>query len=160
MWLWHWKPSVSDDGSYLSAPLLLPKAHKKQSNPRFCKNILLLQSFCSIIVNFSPFYPHTHNMSRIWACRNIRCFWVFPQKIIAKHRSLNWKKTSENNRYRWLNKNNRTDCDGKNVQKPSTSHRCYIKNIGIALLSKIDHCSSLAVIYDQLKQLNALVLIL
>ena len=78
-------------------------------------------------------------MSRSWAC----CFWVFPQNIIAKHRSLNWKKTSENNRYRWLNKNNRTDCDGKDVQKPSTSHRCYIKNIGIASLSKIDHRSCL-----------------
>ena len=73
-------------------PLSLPKTHNKQSNQRFCKNILPLQSFRSIIVNFSPFYPHTHNMSRIWACRNICCFWVFPQKIIAKHRSLNWKK--------------------------------------------------------------------
>ena len=33
-----------------------------------------------------------HNMSRSWARRNIRCFCVFPQKIIAKHGSLNWKK--------------------------------------------------------------------
>ena len=82
-------------------------------------------------------------MSRIWACRNIRCFWVFPQKIIAKHRSLNCKKTWENNRYRWLNKNKCTDCDGKNVQKASTTHRCFIKNISIASPSKIDHRSSL-----------------
>ena len=48
---------------------------------------------------------------------------------------LEEEKKSGNNRYRWLNKNNRADCDGENVQKPSTSHRCYIKNI--------DHRSSL-----------------
>ena len=26
-----------------------------------------------------------------------------------------------------MSKNNRTDCNGKNVLKPSTSHRCYKK---------------------------------
>ena len=70
-------------------------------------------------------------MSQIWACRNIRYFWVFPQKIIAKHRSLNWKK------------NIRKQSVPMVEQKPSTSHSCYIKNIGIASLSKIDHRSSL-----------------
>ena len=70
-------------------------------------------------------------------------FLGFPTKNHCQTSVLKLEETSENNRYRWLNKNNRTDCDGKNVQKPSTSHRCYIKNIGIASLSKIDHRSSL-----------------
>ena len=70
-------------------------------------------------------------------------FLGFPTKNHRQTSVLKLEKKSENNRNRWLNKNNRTDCDGKNVQKPSTSHRCYIKNIGITSLSKIDHRSSL-----------------
>ena len=103
-------------------PLLLPKAHKKQFNQISCKNTLLLQSFRSITVNFSPFYHQSSDIRTI--CREL-------------------KKTSENNRSRWLSKNNRTDCDGKKWPKTSTSHRCYKKNIGIASLSKIDHRWSL-----------------
>ena len=99
-------------------PLLLPKAHKKQFNQISCKTNLLLQSFCSITMNFSPFYHQSSDIRTI--CREL-------------------KKTSENNRSRWLSKNNRTDCDGKKWPKTSTSHRCYKKNIGIASLSKIDH---------------------
>ena len=103
-------------------PLLLPKAHKKQFNQISCKNTLLLQSFRSITVNSSPFYHQSSDIRTI--CREL-------------------KKTSENNRSRWLSKNNRTDCDGKKWPKTSTSHRCYKKNIGIASLSKIDHRWSL-----------------
>merc|ERR1712032_1304044 len=106
-------------------PLLLPKAHKKQFNQISCKNTLLLQSFRSITVNFSPFYHQSSDIRTI--CREL-------------------KKTSENNRFRWLSKNNRTDCDGKKWPKTSTSHRCYKKNIGIASLSKIDHRWSLSLV--------------
>ena len=76
----------------------------------------------------------------------------FPTKNHRQTSVLKLEKTSENNRYRWLNKNNCTDCDGKNVKKPSTSHRCYIKNIGIASLSKIDHRSSLMSLLFQFVQ--------
>ena len=48
-------------------PLLLPKAHKKQSNQRLCKNSLLIQSLCSIIVNLSPSFPQSTDIRTI--CR-------------------------------------------------------------------------------------------
>ena len=86
-----------------------------------------------------------HNLSQIWIRCKIRCFKGFPQKIIAKHRSLYWRE-----------KKHRTTIgpDGwpkiiapiamvRNGQKHR--HRIVVikKNIGIASLSKIDHRSSL-----------------
>ena len=52
---------------------------------------------------------------------------IFPRPCQTWVLKLEEKKTSENNRYRWLNKKNCTDCDGKK-----------------ASLSKIDHRSSLS----------------
>ena len=46
-------------------PLLLSKAHKKLSNQRLWKIILLLQNFCLIIANFSTFFPQTTDIRAI-----------------------------------------------------------------------------------------------
>ena len=107
----------------------------------YCYSKVFVQ-LLQIFLLFPPEHCYTHNLSQIWACRKICCFWVSHKKS-SPNIGSEIGKTSENNRSQWLSKNNRTDCDGKNVQKPSTSHRCYIKNIGIASLSKIDHRSSL-----------------
>ena len=95
---------------------------------------------------FLCFYPQSNDVRTI--CREVEhvvkyVVFGFPTKNHPQTSVLKLEKPSENNRSQCLSKNNRTDCDGKNVQKPSTSHRCCLKNIGIALLSKIDHRSSL-----------------
>ena len=118
-------------------PLLLPKAHKKQFNQISCKNTLLLQSFRSITVNFSPFYHQSSDIRTI--CREL-------------------KKTSENNRSRWLSKNNRTDCDGKKWPKTSTSHRCYKKTSQeLRMLSSVTlNCQVTKIVMDSGSQLSEL----
>ena len=91
---------------------------------------MLLQSFCSLTVNASPFYPQSTDIRTI--CREFEhvikyVVFGFPTKNHPQTSVLKLEKPSENNRSQWLSKNNRTDCDGKNVLKPSTSHCCYKK---------------------------------
>ena len=86
---------------------------------------------------FSPFYPQSTDLGTI--CREFEhvvkyVVLGFSTKNHLQTAVLKFEKPSENNRFQWLSKNNRIDCDGKNVQKPSASHRCYLKNIGIRSL--------------------------